>query len=153
MTVDSLNHEPRLLTRSLGPACLEWLDRHMNAKGVIGYSNFHYSLINTAPEFTVKHISVVPLPVTSEEQQLMEQYELQRGEKFVIWPYSLPVCQTGDGFTGSHLPFDEKKMAMSYVNVCAFKPELAHCRQAGVLVLLSSFGDKDLRVIKVMQQL
>ena len=44
-------------------------------------------------------------------------------------------------------------MAMAFLKVNAFKPQMQHCRQAGIMVLFSSLGDHDQRVVDRMQAL
>ena len=143
----------KLLFRSCKPAAEKWLYEHINADGVTGYSDFHYSIVNTHDDVNIEQLPEHQHQMSDEELQLLHKYNLNNGDKYVKWPWELVKCLTGDGFAATHVPVDDKHMAIAYLKMCAFKPELAHIRQTAIIVLLSSLSDKDQLVVNKMQQL
>lgn len=135
----------QLLYRDLTKALAIYMGCHMNALSVTGYSDFHYSLIDTD---LIQYAQ--PLPAFD---PIRDEWGLEVGDKYYEWPKQLPCCITGDGFSGSHVSYDQKYMAMTFLKANAFKPDMQHCRQAGIMVLFSTLGDHDQRVVDKMQEL
>ena len=134
-----------LMYRDLKKALVLYMCGHMNAKSVTGYSDFHYSCIDTNNIGTARPIVAM--------DAIRQEWDLEPGDRYYVWPKKLPCCITGDGFTASHVPQDSKYMAASFLKANAFKPHMQHCRQGGILVLLSALGDHDQRVVENMQEL
>ena len=133
---------PHTLIRNGYDALVLYLGSFINNEMCRGYSKYHWSTVNP------KDIKVC------NDASFAQKYNIDLNDKYYEFDELLTLCLTGDGAGNvKNSPCNVKNVALAFLKVFAFENDLLQCRHAGILVLLSSLGDSDRRVVNYMQQI
>ena len=135
-------NDPHTLVRNGFEALVLYLSSFINNQMCRGYSKYHWSAVR---KDDIKVCNDASFATT---------YNIDLNDKYYKFDELLTLCVTGDGAGNvKNSPCNVKNVALAFLKVFAFENDLLQCRHAGILVLLSSLGDKDRRVVDYMQQI
>ena len=133
---------PHSLIRNGFEALVLYLGSFINNEMCRGYSKYHWSMIK---ETDIQVCNDLHFAAT---------YKIDLNDRYYKFDELLTLCLTGDGAGNvKNSPCNVKNIALAFLKVFAFENDLLQCRHAGILVLLSSLGDSDRRVVEYMQKI
>ena len=134
--INSHNGDTHTITRNVTLAAWILLKAMIHSKMTIGHCKYHYTLIKEN-NITIAH----------EDDDIAKQYHIENGARYFVFTTPITMCISGDGGALKKKPKYVKGLTVvMMLRIIALSLSLAHCKNTGIPILLSSLGEKNPRL-------
>ena len=132
------NGDTHTITRNITLAAWILLKSMIHSKMTYGHCKYHYSMVN---EENIK--------IAAENDNVVQDYGLEIGCRYFEFDIPITMCISGDGGALTKKPkYAHAMTVVMMLRIIGLSLSLAHCKNTGIPILLSSLDEKHPRLKK-----